>query len=127
MTGDHSIFCSYGRLPITGPWVNRIGLGLVRWSWTSWLSKIDIWIGRVGPPTWVIVKQPEYSIGFAPRIGPSPRAGAPLLGRTNGPLSLIFQTLSVAPQPLCTVCVGKGCNVARIGCNIHVSARDWGS
>ena len=27
MTGDHSILCSYGRLPITGLWVNRI------WSW----------------------------------------------------------------------------------------------
>ena len=57
--------------------------------------QIDIWIGQVGPPTWVIVKQLENSTGFAPRIGPSPRADAPLLGRTNGPLSLIFQTLSV--------------------------------
>ena len=27
----------------------------------------------------------------------------------------IFQTLSVAPQPLCTVYVCKGCNVSRIG------------
>ena len=37
----------------------------------------------------------------------------------------IFQTLSVAPQPLCTVCVGKGCNVSRIGCDFHVSALCW--
>ena len=37
----------------------------------------------------------------------------------------IFQTLSVAPQPLCTVCVGKGCNVSRIGCDFHVLARGW--
>ena len=44
------------------------------------------------------------------------------LGLASGPVSLIFQTLSIAPQPLCTVCVGKGCNVSRIGCNLHVSA-----
>ena len=75
MTGDHSILYSYGRLPITSLWVNRI------WScWTSWLSKIDIWIGRVGPSTWVIVKQPEYSTGHIPRIGPSPRVDASSLG-----------------------------------------------
>ena len=37
----------------------------------------------------------------------------------------IFQTLSVAPQPLCTECVGKGCNSSRIGCNFHVSVRGW--
>ena len=47
------------------------------------------------------------------------------LGLASGPLSLIFQTLSVAPQPLCTVYVGKGCNVSRIGCNSHVSAWGW--
>ena len=34
----------------------------------------------------------------------------------------ISQTLSIAPQPLCTVCVGKGCNVSRIECDFHVSA-----
>ena len=45
------------------------------------------------------------------------------LGLASGPVSLIFQTLSVAPQPLCTVYVGKGYNVSRIGCNFHVSAR----
>ena len=37
----------------------------------------------------------------------------------------IFQTLSVAPQPLCTICVGKGCNVSHIGCDCHVSALCW--
>ena len=37
----------------------------------------------------------------------------------------IFQTLSVGPQLLCTVCVGKGCNVSHIGCDFHVSARGW--
>ena len=37
----------------------------------------------------------------------------------------IFQTLSVAPQPLRTVSVGKGCNVSCIGSDFHVSARDW--
>ena len=46
------------------------------------------------------------------------------LGLVNGSVCLIFQTLSVAPQPLCTVYVGKGCNVSRTGCNFHVSARD---
>ena len=44
------------------------------------------------------------------------------LGPGSGPISLIFQTLSVAPQPLCTVYVGKGCNVSRIGSKFHVSA-----
>ena len=47
------------------------------------------------------------------------------LGLASGPVNLIFQTLSVAPQPLCTVYVGKGCNVSHIGCNFHVSARGW--
>ena len=47
------------------------------------------------------------------------------LGLSSEPISLIFQTLSVAPQPLCTVYVGKGCNVSRIRCNFHVSARVW--
>ena len=47
------------------------------------------------------------------------------LGLASGPVSLIFQTLSVVPQPLCTVYVGKGCNVSCIRCNFHVSARGW--
>ena len=47
------------------------------------------------------------------------------LGLTSGPVSLIFRTLSVAPQPLCTVYLGKGCNVSRFGCNFHVFARGW--
>ena len=33
MTGDHSILCSYGRLPITGLWVNGIG---------SWLGPLVV-------------------------------------------------------------------------------------
>ena len=37
----------------------------------------------------------------------------------------IFLTLSVAPQPLCTDCVGKGSNSSRIGCDFHVSAWGW--
>ena len=36
---------------------------------------------------------------------------------------LIFFTPSVAPQPLCTEYVGKGCNSSRIGCNFHLSVR----
>ena len=36
-----------------------------------------------------------------------------------------FQTPSVAPQPLCTECVGKGCNYSRISCSFHVSVRGW--
>ena len=47
------------------------------------------------------------------------------LGLASGPASPLFQTLSVAPQPLCTMCVGKGCNVSRTGCNFHVSAQGW--
>ena len=47
------------------------------------------------------------------------------LGLASGPVSLIFQTLSVVPEPSCTVYVGKGCNVSHIGCNFHVSARGW--
>ena len=37
----------------------------------------------------------------------------------------VFLTLSVAPQPLCTECVGKGCNSSRIGCGFHVSYGGW--
>ena len=36
-----------------------------------------------------------------------------------------FQTLSVAPQPLGTVYVGKGCIVASVGCNFYVSVWGW--
>ena len=57
---------------------------------------------------------PEYFVGLAY-----------FLGLTSGPVSLIFRTLAVAPQPLCTTYVGKGCNVSRFGCNFHVSARGW--
>ena len=61
-----------------------------------------------------------------------------LWGSTSGPACFIglgsflrpgewscepyFSTLSVAPQPLGTVYVGKGCNVSHIGCNFHVYA-----
>ena len=38
---------------------------------------------------------------------------------------LFFLTLSVAPQPLCTECVGKGCNSSRIDCGFHMSVRGW--
>ena len=37
----------------------------------------------------------------------------------------VFLTLSVAPQPLCTESVGKGCNSSRIDCGFHVSVRGW--
>ena len=37
----------------------------------------------------------------------------------------IFQTPSIAPQPLCTVHVGKGYNFSRIECDFHVSTRGW--
>ena len=37
----------------------------------------------------------------------------------------VFLTLSVAPQPLCTECVGKGCNSSHIDCGFHVSVRGW--
>ena len=40
--------------------------------------------------------------------------------RNTRPISL---SLSVAPQPLCTDCVGKGCNYSCDGCYFHVSAR----
>ena len=47
------------------------------------------------------------------------------LGLSSGLASPFFQNLSVVPQPLCTMCVGKGCNVSRTGCNFHVFARRW--
>ena len=34
-----------------------------------------------------------------------------------------FQTPSVAPQPLRTDCVGKGCNCSYVDCYFHVSVR----
>ena len=37
----------------------------------------------------------------------------------------VFLTLSFVPQPLCTECVGKGCNSSRIDCGFHVSVRGW--
>ena len=66
------------------------------------------------PLLWGLASGPERFVGLSS-----------FLGLASGPVSLIFQTLSVAPQPLCTVYVGKGCNVSRIGCNFHVSARGW--
>ena len=51
-------------------------------------------------------------------------AQSPLLfwagGWNTWPISL---SPSVAPHPLCTDCVGKGCNYSCDGCYFHVSAR----
>ena len=66
------------------------------------------------PLLWVLASGPTCFVGLGS-----------FLGLANRPVSLIFQTLSVTPQPLCTVYVGKGCNVSRIGCNFHVSAQGW--
>ena len=63
---------------------------------------------------WGLASGPECFVGQAP-----------FLGLESEPVSLIFRALSVAPQPLCTAYVGKGCNVSRFGCNFHVSARGW--
>ena len=41
-------------------------------------------------------------------------------GLANG---AYFQTLSAAPQPLCTDCVGKGCNCSCVDCYFHMSVR----
>ena len=35
----------------------------------------------------------------------------------------IYLSLSVSPQPLCTDCVGKGCNCLCDGCYLHVSVQ----
>ena len=40
-----------------------------------------------------------------------------------GPISL---SPSVAPQPLCTDCVGKGCNSSCNSCYFHVSCLETG-
>ena len=66
------------------------------------------------PLLWGLANEPACFVGLGS-----------FLGMASGPVSLIFQTLSVAPQPLCTVYVGKGCNVSRIGCNFHVYAQGW--
>ena len=63
---------------------------------------------------WGLASGPECFVGLTS-----------FLGLASGPVSLIFQILSVALQPLCTVYMGKGCNVSRIECNFHVSARGW--
>ena len=51
--------------------------------------------------------------------------GLPLFwGLVDGPANgAYFQTLSAAPQPLCTDCVGKGCNCSCVDCYFHVSVR----
>ena len=69
-------------------------------------------------------------LGF--RFGLAPRAwvfywACLLFGLGEWACAPISQTLSVAPQPLCMVCVGKGCNVSRIECDFHVSAQRAGS
>ena len=52
-------------------------------------------------------------------------SGLPLFwGPGDGPANgVYFQTLSAAPQPLCTDCVGKGCNCSCVDCYFHVSVR----
>ena len=47
------------------------------------------------------------------------------LGLASGLASLFFKPYQLPPQPLCTICVSKGCNVSRIGCDCHVSALCW--
>ena len=66
------------------------------------------------PLLWGLASEPACFVGLGS-----------FLGLASGLVSLIFQTLSVAPQPLCTMYVGKGYNVSRIGCNFHVSAWGW--
>ena len=51
--------------------------------------------------------------------------GLPLIWAWQVGLSAHFSNPISCPQPLCMVCVGKGCNMSRIGCDFHVSARDW--
>ena len=46
-------------------------------------------------------------------------------GLGRWPSELIFLTPSVAPQPLCTECVGKGCNSSCTGLYFHVSPWSW--
>ena len=47
-----------------------------------------------------------------------------LLGLVCGPANgAYFQTPSVAPQPLCTDCVGKGCNCSSVDFYFHLSVR----
>ena len=60
----------------------------------------------------------ESGLGF--RFGLAPGAwvfhwACLLFGLSEWVYAPIFQTPSVAPQPLCMVCVGKGCNVSRTG------------
>ena len=47
------------------------------------------------------------------------------LGLASGPANPFFKPYQLPPQPLCTVCVGKGYNASRIRCNFHVSVRGW--
>ena len=112
-----------------------MGFGLICKAWASLithnrpLGRAD-WAFILHPE--LVSKRPECFNGHAQQIGPSSWAGvkrlecfnghASPLGFSEGACEPIFQTLSVAPQPLCTACVGKGCNVSRIGCNFHVSA-----
>ena len=51
--------------------------------------------------------------------------GLPLFwGPVDGPANgAYFQTPSAAPQPLCTNCVGKGCNCPCVDCYFHMSVR----
>ena len=64
-------------------------------------------------PFWVDARGQDALLGL-------PLFWGPVDGPGNG---AYFQTLSAAPQPLCTDCVGKGCNCSCVDCYFHVSVR----
>ena len=94
------------------PLLARFSLICRMWAFQI-IHVIDLWGERTGLLFWAGARGSGVSLGL------------PLPWAWLVRLRTYFQTLSVAPQPLCTVCVGKGCNVSCIGCDSHVSARNW--
>ena len=82
---------------------------------------------------WALQPIQDRSLG---PIGPGPHFAleARGLGASSGALLLWawrvgrggrFSNPISCPQPLCTECVGKGCNSSHIGGGFHVSAGGW--
>ena len=65
-----------------------------------------------------------FRFGLTPGFGCFNGLAFPL-GLASGHARLFFKTPSVAPPALVHGVRGKGCNVSRIGCDLHVSTRGW--
>ena len=96
---------------ILHPLLARFSLICKMWAFPI-IHVISLWGERTGLSFWVGARGLGVSLGL------------PLLWDWRVGLRAYFSNPISCP-PALVVCVGKGCNVSRIGCDFHVYARGW--